>query len=422
MRGILVLVVLALLPACGRTTEADSPAGSVAGRAPVALPPALEAKLAALEPGLVAVRRDLHRHPELSGEEVRTAGIVADRLRRAGLDVRTGVGGHGVVATLVGGRPGPRVAMRADMDAVTSEAPDPVEFRSAEPGKRHICGHDVHTAVGIGVAEALAAMRDDLPGTVVFLFQPAEERATGARAMLADGAFRDGVPRAIFAFHTAPLEVGTIGSKPGVLLAGRDGITITIESRDAAARKAGGERVERLVRALDTIGPDQVFVPQRAPFRFGQGTRVRDDEAAGVWRLETRLAVSSDSLRDEARRSLQPRTLAKEGVPLTLVYQTREIAGLDNDPALEARSREVIRAVLGDAGLVPVSTVVPAFSEDFGSFQEQAPGVMFWLGVANAKKGIGGMPHSPDYVADEGAILVGARVMSALLLDALEPR
>lgn len=177
------------------------------------LPPAIEATLARERAALVDMRRDLHRHPEVSGQEARTANVVADHLRGLGLTVRTGVGGHGVVGVLTGARPGPLVAYRADMDAVPSSAPDPVDFASVVPGVRHICGHDLHVTVGLGLATALSAMRAQLAGRVMFIFQPAEERATGAKAMLDAGVFADPLPRAIFGLHTAPMPVGVLSSK-----------------------------------------------------------------------------------------------------------------------------------------------------------------------------------------------------------------
>ncbi len=295
-----------------------APVAVAVAPAPTPLLARAEKRIRTVAPALIEIRRDLHRHPEVSGAERRTARVVATRLRALGLEVRTGVGGHGVVATLRGGRPGPRVAIRADMDAVADDAPDPVAFRSLTPGLRHVCGHEVHTTVALGVAEALAPLRADLTGTVVFVFQPAEERADGARAMLADGAFADGRPHAIYAFHCAPLEVGTIGTKPGTMLAPRGAIP-----------------------------------------------------------------------------------------------------GVTNDAALEARARVVVRATLGDSALVVSRTVPPGFSEDYGAFQAVAPGIMLWLGVSNAARGTAGQPHAPDFVADEGAIAVGARVMCALVLDAL---
>jgi len=239
----------------------------------------VEQRLTAVNPEMIEVRRDLHRHPEVSGREARTEGVIATRLRALGLEVTAGVGGHGVVGVLTGGRPGRTVAIRADIDAIATNAPDPVDFRSETPGVRHICGHDIHATVALATAEGLSAVRADLPGRVVFIFQPAEENVTGARAVLATGVLERWNPGAIFAFHTAPLEVGTIGTKPGVLLAGRG----TPEEIEAGR-------------------------PGSAP-------------------------------------------------------------GVTNDPALESRSRSVIRSVVGADNLIELTRVTPGFSEDFGHFQ-----------------------------------------------------
>jgi metal-dependent amidase/aminoacylase/carboxypeptidase family protein len=308
------------------------------------------------------------------------------------------------------------------MDAVRSDDPDPVDFRSTVTGTRHICGHDVHVAVALGVAEALADQRKLLPGTVVFVFQPAEERATGARAMLADSVFGDGLPEAIYAVHTAPLEVGTMGSMPGVMLAGKDGFTIVLEG-PAATLGEVARGLEDTIRGLDTIERSAMFTPQAAPFRIGQGMRSTGDEGGTRWTLAGRIAISSDSLRDDAERRLREAVaaLADRGVRGTLEYRRREIAGLDNDPALELRARVVLSGSFDTERFMPGTHVVPAFSEDFGSFQAVVPGVMFWLGVANAEKGLSGMPHSPDYVADEGAILVGSRALSRVILGKVAP-
>jgi metal-dependent amidase/aminoacylase/carboxypeptidase family protein len=189
MRRVLLLSAL-LLPLVW-------PLPSAAPPDPDPLTAQITTALAAAIPELIAFRRDLHQHPELSGEEVRTAELVAERLRRLGLEVQTGVGGHGVVGLLQGGRPGPVVAFRADMDAVPSADPDPVAFASLRSGVRHICGHDIHTTLGLALATGFAAVRRDLPGSVLFIFQPAEERATGARAMLTDGVFRLGRPAVV---------------------------------------------------------------------------------------------------------------------------------------------------------------------------------------------------------------------------------
>jgi metal-dependent amidase/aminoacylase/carboxypeptidase family protein len=199
---------------------------------------------------IVELRRDLHTHPELSGEEQRTAGLVAERMRALGLDIRGGVGGHGVIARLSGAYPGRTIGFRADMDAFASSAPDPYPFPSTTPGVRHICGHDVHTAVAIATAEAMASVRSQLAGTVVFVFQPAEENARGARAMLDDGALAGASLDAIFAFHTAPLPLGSIGTKSGVLLnansvapGATNDVALELRSRGVIRAVVGGEQL-----------------------------------------------------------------------------------------------------------------------------------------------------------------------------------
>ena len=269
----------------------------------------------------VAVRRDLHRNPELSGQEVRTAKVVADRLRQLGLELRTGIGGHGVVGVLKGGRPGPLVAYRADMDAVRSPAADPVDFPSLVPGVRHICGHDVHTTIGLALAAALAAVKADLPGRVMFIFQPSEENATGARAMLKDGLFAADKPDAIFGLHSAPLDVGRLTSKAGQMM----------------------------------------FANQFAP-------------------------------------------------------------GVTNDDKLFASAKADVVAVVGAAAFIDLDKPPAGFSEDFGAYQAEVPGVFFFLGVGNAAKGIAAMPHSPNFAVDESAIAFGVKAMAAAVVGRLESR
>lgn len=375
----------------------------------------VDARLENVREALIDMRRDIHRNPEISGQEVRTAALVADRLRALGLEVRTGVGGHGVVATLRGDIPGPTVAFRADMDAVRSTAPDPVDFRSENRGVRHICGHDIHTVVGLALAEGLTAVRGELPGSVLFVFQPAEETATGAQAMLADGLFETVRPSAIFAFHTAPLEVGRIGTKSGVLLPGRDQIAITVSGYP------DGRLVDSLldlIRSTATLSPEDESV-------VGDFARIEVAGARTTGEGATAIRATATTSGPEARARVEAalrqglEELQEEGVELSLAYEAGSIAGATNDPRLEARARDVLRSVLGDSGLVVIESVPTRFSEDFGSFQAQVPGVMYYLGVSNSAKGWIGMPHSASYVADEGAIEVGARAMAAVILDFL---
>lgn len=360
---------------------------------------------------MIAFRRDLHRHPEVSGQEARTAARVADRLEALGFEVRRGVGGHGVVALLRGNRPGRVVAFRADMDAVQDASPDPVEFASTVPGVRHICGHDIHTTIGVAIGEAFAALDGDFPGTLMLVFQPAEETVQGARAMLADGAFAAPKPDAIFAFHTAPYEVGQIGYSESTLMASRDRVSVTVRGDRASA--------EAMRRAMLALGNSEPFVnhPPGADFVFAE-VSTPEQSAPGAWRIDATYSLSSASARAGVRAALEEAGTRLGGV--TIAYTARFAPGVDNDPALARRAIASMRAELGEHALQPISGVLPAFSEDFGAMLDEAPGAMFFLGVSNEARGWVGMPHSPGYVADEAAIFVGARTMTRVLRDYLE--
>jgi metal-dependent amidase/aminoacylase/carboxypeptidase family protein len=364
---------------------------------------------------LIGIRHDIHRHPEVSGQEERTAGIVAARLSALGLNVRAGVGGHGVIGLLEGAKPGPVVAYRADMDAVYSSAPDPVPFASETPGVRHICGHDIHTTAALGIAEGLASIRDQLPGTVLFIFQPAEENVQGARAMLEDGALDEPTPAAIFAMHSAPLEVGQIGSVEGLALPGLDRVSVTLSGKgdleDAARAYA---------RAVGAASTGEGVAPEDYVAAMVGGPRARPDR--GDWQVTGMVRAGSVEARARARREIERglAAIVREGVSYELDYQDLVLPDMYNDPELVRSTLEAIRSVVGPEGLLEINSVTPYFSEDFAYFQQRVPGAMFWLGVSNSELGYVGMPHSPDFVADDESIIVGAKAMAAVLLDFLE--
>ncbi len=375
----------------------------------------IEGRLENVRGDLIDLRRDIHRHPEVSGQEERTARIVADRLRALGLEVQTGVGGHGVVGLLRGGQPGPVVAFRADMDAVYSNAPDPVPFASETPGVRHICGHDIHTTVALGIAEALTAIREELPGTVKFIFQPAEENVQGAEAMISEGVLENPAPEAIFAFHSAPLQAGQIGSVEGLALPGLDRFTVTVrgtgELEDAARAYA---------QAIGSVSSGNAVAPEDYVVAM-----VRRPQADGaVWLVTGMVRAGSPQARARAKQSIQQKAeeIQRDGVSYELNYQDLVLPDMINDPDLVRSTLETIRQVLGPGGLIEVNSVTPYFSEDFARYQQHIPGAMYWLGVSNSELGYVGMPHSPDFTADEESIFVGAKAMSAVLLDLLTKR
>jgi amidohydrolase len=301
------------------------------------------------------------------------------------------------------------------MDAVYSRAPDPVPFASETPGVRHICGHDIHTTVALGIAEGLASIKDVLPGTVLFVFQPAEENIQGARAMLEDGALDDPTPAAIFAVHSAPLEVGQIGSVEGLALPGLDRVSVTLRGEgdleDAARAYA---------RAVGAASTGEGVAPEDYVAAMIGRPRARPDR--GDWQLTGMVRAGSPEARAHARQEIERglAAIVREGVSYELVYEDLVLPDMYNDPELVRSTLEAIRSVLGPEGLLEINSVTPYFSEDFAYFQQRVPGAMYWLGVSNSELGYVGMPHSPGFVADEESIIVGAKAMAAVLLNFLE--
>ena len=376
--------------------------------------------LAKNEANLVEFRRHLHRFPEIAGEEQNTAAAIASRMKAAGLEVRTGVGGHGVVAVLKGERPGPVVAYRADMDAIASTGPDPVPFASEDPALRHGCGHDMHVAVAVGIAETMAAFRSEMQGTVVFIFQPAEETAEGAAAVIADGAMKDPRPEAIFAVHCAPLEVGTIGSRPGMLLAGLDVAEVTL-SGDGNVDEAANA-VAAIFAGINTVDPSGgVQIDGDQPFTAAGVFDMKPAEDGGKI-LTGMVRASSEENHRAAEAAVKEGVgaIGVAGVESEVNYNLYAIPPVMNDPDLVEHTNRVIEIVQGPLALSPIEGVTPFFSEDFSHFQKEVPGVLYFLGVSNTEKGTMGLPHHPAFVPDEGAIVFGASTMASVLWDYLE--
>lgn len=370
-----------------------------------------------IEPALVKFRQDIHRHPELAGNERRTSSKVAEKLTALGYDVQTGVGGYGVVGFLKGSHDGPMVAFRSDMDAVAGDAIDPVPYASVVERVHHTCGHDIHTAIGIGLAEGFAAIQDDLPGSVMLIFQPAEEAGIGAEAMLAETLFKEQTPQSIFSVHSAPFEVGEIAVKPGGMLAGRIKVDVSL--------RGGGdiEKAELVLRdALTTVG--NVTYEEMLSFRTDRFIFVDlvPQSPANDQEIKIEAYVMSAGLSGRARvkAALVKAVGSVEFEDVEVTLQLRQaLEGVNNDAGIVGRSAGNIGKYAPEISNVPVPGVIPAFSEDFGSFQRSVPGVMYYLGVSNREKGTVGFPHSPHFVADDGAILVGIKAMMAAMIEEL---
>ena len=387
----------------------------------------------ALRSQLIAQRRDFHMHPELSNREERTARIVAERLRAIGLDeVKTGIAKHGVVALLKGSKPGPVVAVRADMDALPIQETLDVPYKSLNPGVKHACGHDVHTTVELGVAEVLSKMRDQISGTIKFIFQPAEEGAPegeegGASLMVKEGALENPRPRAIFGLHTMPsIEAGQIAYHSGPAMASSDRILITIHGkRSHGAQPHLG--IDAIVVAAECITAIQTIRSRRIdplePLVITIGTIKggdRNNIIADEVRMEGTMRALNEAVRQQAqdliRETLRSVTAAY-GAAFDLKFDGGNPVTY-NEPSLVDETLPTIRRVVGDKNLVAPKPFMPA--EDFSFYQKVAPGFYYFLGVGNKAKGITAGWHTAEFDVDEESLVVGVKVMSNVLLDYLD--
>lgn len=406
--------------------------------------PEVAAAAQKLQQQVVDWRRDFHRHPELSNREERTARVVADELRRMGLEPKTGIAHHGVVAIIKGGRPGPRIALRADMDAlpVTERTGLPfaskatAQFRGETVGVMHACGHDAHTGILLGVAQALVDMRATLPGEVMLVFQPAEEgppvgEEGGASLMLAQGLFDGFKPEAVFGLHVfSTVPAGQIAVRSGPLMAASDRFTIKVVGRQThGSRPWGG--VDPIVAAADLVGTAQTIVSRRtdlaklpAVVTFGAikgGIRyniIPDDvEMVGTIRtfdegMRQKIFADLRNVSEHVAAAHGARVEAQvpdsEGNPPTV-----------NDPALTAKMLPSLQAVVGAGNVFEPPLQMGA--EDFSLYGQKAPALFFFVGATGAGIDPATAPgnHSPEFLLDEKALDVGFRALLQVSLDYL---
>lgn len=412
-------------------------AAAPAFAAPDALDPALAQKL-------VDWRRDLHAHPELGNQETRTAAKVAEHLRGLGMAPRTGIGPTGVVAVLKGGKPGPRIALRADMDAlpVTEQTGLPfastarATYRGQEVGVMHACGHDMHVAILMGVAEALAGMREQLAGEVVFIFQPAEEgppepgEVFGAKRMLDEGAFDDAKPDAILGLHVwAGLHTGQIGFRSGPSLASADEWSLTVTGQQTHGSRpwdgvdpitVGAQILlatqSMLARQVNIV--DSPVVLTAGQFQSGVRFNIIPDDARLVGTLRTYDAdVREDVIARFERIASGYADAAGAKAELSVVNNAPATV---NDPELARRVLPSLQAAVGADNVVemPLQTI----AEDFSQFANVVPGAYFFVGTTAQGQDPAAMPinHSPHYAPDEAALDVGVRTLLRATLDLLD--
>ena len=372
-------------------------------------------------------------YPELSNREERTSRVIAERLRALGVDeVKTGVARHGIVALLKGRRTGPVVAVRADMDALPIEETMNVPYKSRNNGVKHACGHDVHMAVQLGVAEVLSAMRAKIPGTVKFLFQPAEEgppvgEEGGAMLMVRQGALENPRPRAIFGLHTNPwLQAGQIGWTSGSALASADRFRIKVRGKKVHGA-APHEGIDTTVIAAECvlalqsirsrrIDPSEPMVLTIGSIHGGNRFNIITEEVV----LEGTVRAIDEDVRGKIHRLMREildGVTKAHGGTFELEFDMTGYSVTHNNPPLVEMMLPTIRRVAGEKNVVNVKPTMGA--EDFSQYQKVIPGFFYWLGVGNSQKGITGMWHTPEFDADEESLMVGIKVMAGVVLDYL---
>lgn len=373
---------------------------------------------------LVRYRRHLHAHPELSLHEHATAAFVERELRAVGIDeIRTGVGGTGVLATLRGDAPGPVTLLRADMDALPMEEDSDAPYRSRQPGVMHACGHDGHVAILLSSARALAGIRASIPGTIVFCFQPAEEGPAGNRLMIEDGALENPHVDRCFALHLySGLDVGKIGVRDGPFFASSDRFRLVLKGRGGHGAMPH-TAVDPIVAASQLIGLLQTIASREIAPKDSVVLTVGALHAGTTFNVIPDRAEMLGTVRvfdDGVRRSIpqrMERLIAGLAAALRLEYEFEYMWGYPptvNDAAMNQIVRDVAAREIGSENVVYPHDVA-LWSEDMAYMMEQRPGAYFVVGVRG--ENVGGEPqHSPRYDIDEDALGVGFRMMTALAL------
>jgi len=386
----------------------------------------------ALVPALVETRRDIHRHPELGNREFRTGKLVAERLRALGLDVRYPVAKTGVVGILKGGRPGAVVAVRADLDALPIQERNDVPYKSENAGVKHACGHDAHTTILLGTAEVLAKMKDRLPGTVVFLFQPAEEGTPegeegGAPLMIKEGVLDQPKVQAVYGLHMDPtLEIGEVGWSIGPIYASSDRFVIEVQGKKTHGAyphtgldpvPVAAEMVQALQlivsRQFDALSPKVLTI---GSIHGGNRFNIIADQVT----LEGTLRTLDVDIRREMKERIQ-RTVAgvaaTHGLTAALRWVGEGNLATMNDAALTRASVPSLQRVYGAAQTKEVKPQMGA--EDFAALADRVPGLYIKMGVRNEAKGITAMIHTEDFDVDERVLPLGVKAMSTLVWDYL---
>ncbi|HEX7114452.1 MAG TPA: amidohydrolase [Steroidobacter sp.] len=409
-------------------------------------PERIEGVMSGLDDQVIAWRRDIHQHPELSNREFRTSKLVAAHLKKLGLEVKTGIAHTGVTGVLRGGKPGPTIALRADMDALPVAEEVDVPFKSTvtteylgkKVGVMHACGHDAHVAILMGVAQALASMKDQLPGTVLFIFQPAEEGAPegeegGASLMLREGLFKDVEPEAVFGLHVfSNIPSGTIAYRSGPFMAASDTFRIEVLGRQShGSRPWGGidpiVAASQIVMGLQTIVSRQVDITKLPAVvtvgKFDGGVRhnIIPDKVEMRGTIRTFDTKMRDDIVERIRRTAES-IAASSGAKAELTISPSSNPVVFNDPKLTERVLPVLRRVVGPDRVR--ESALQTGAEDFAYYAREVPSFFFFVGVTPPDVDAASAPsnHSPLFYIHEPAIAVASRALMSVAVDYLQGR
>jgi amidohydrolase len=398
-----------------------------------------------VESKVIDCRRDIHQHPELGNRETRTSKIIADRLRELGIEVKTPVAYTGVIGILRGGKPGRVVALRADMDALPVVEQVDLPFKSTvrttfnghDVGVMHACGHDAHVAILLGVAEVLAGIREEIPGTVKFLFQPAEEGAPegeegGAKLMVKEGALDNPKVDAVFGLHvTSRYPVGELAYRPGSMMAAVDSFKITVHGKQThgAYPWLGVDPIvvaAQIILGLQTIPSRQVdsslapSIVTVGAIHGGVRNNIIPDAVEMIGTIRSLDAKMRDDIHTRIKRTAED--IAKSGGATATVTIDEGYPITYNDPAVTERMAPTLRRVAGPSNVEVVNATLGA--EDFSFFQQKVPGLFFWLGTRPKDQTAeqAASNHSPLFYVDESGLELGVRAMAHVAVDYLKMR
>lgn len=404
----------------------------------------LDGAASKVETKVINWRRDIHQHPELSNRETRTAKLVADHLKKLGLQVRTGIAHTGVSAVLKGGKPGPVIALRADMDAlpVTEQVDVPfkstvtAEYLGKKVGVMHACGHDSHVANLMGVAEVLVAMKQDLPGTVLFIFQPAEEGAPegeqgGASLMIKEGLFSEVKPEAVFGLHvTSTLNSGVLGYRSGPFMAASDTFRIEVQGRQAHGSRpwSGVDPIvaaSQIVMGLQTIVSRQIDITELpAVVTIGKvDGGVRHNIIPDKVDMFGTLRTFDKDMRADIMKRIEhtaSSVASSSGAQAKVIFSSGNNPVVMNDPELTRKVLPSLQRVAGNDRVVVLPLITG--SEDFAYYADMIPSVFFYVGVTPQGQDASAAPtnHSPLFYIDEPGIAFATRALASVAVDYLQ--